>query len=872
MTLAAGTRLGAYEIVGALGAGGMGEVYRARDTRLNREVAIKVLPELFAKDPERLERFGREAQVLASLNHQHIAQIHGIEESFPSTGSGQAGIALVMELVEGDTLAERIARGAIPLDEAVPIARQIAEALEAAHDRGIVHRDLKPANIKVRPDGTVKVLDFGLAKALDAPAPLSGSDAMNSPTLTVRAGATVAGVILGTAAYMAPEQAKGRTLDKRVDIWAFGCVLFEMLTGGAPFAGDSITDLLAAVTRDEPAWVRLPATIPPTIGALLRRSLDKDPRRRLRDIGEARVALEHPDLSEATGERDGPAGDRLPWSFAVTLPPGHRLPLDETPVLALSNDGRMLVYIAASQSGRQLYRREMGDLTAVPIEGTQGAENPFLSPDGEWVGFVAAGWLKKVPIKGGVPLELCAVTALHRGASWATDGRIIFSPAMNTPLMQVDDTGGVPRPLTEIDSARGERSHRWPEVVAEHRAVVFTVGSSAVRHDYDDAEIRLASLDTGETRLLATGARTSRPFGTRLFLQRRATLLQAPFDPRAAAPVRPSATLLEGVAGDATCGSGYFAVGGNVLAYAPVFAVAERLAVFLVDRAGEATRLPLPPRGYFYPRASPDGTRLAFHVADERDLDARGQRGDVWVYDIESNRLWRLSQGNRHTYPCWSPDGTRIAYMKVGAPSGTFVRALDGAGGEAPLWVTPGNTVRGPESWHPDGSRVAVTLIDAEIDTWIVPADGGEAQRLIASPGSRWGAVFSPDGRSIAYTSVEAGAPDVFVQRLDGGERWQVSTEGGMLPVWSRDGRELFYRNGDFMMAAEIEHAGSLRVGPPRTLFRSRFEMRQPPTRNYDVMPDGRFVMLGRAEEGPPSAIHVMVNPFERARQGARRS
>jgi serine/threonine protein kinase/Tol biopolymer transport system component len=851
MPLTPGTRVGPFEIVAPIGAGGMGEVYRARDTRLNRDVAIKVVPELFAKDPDRRERFEREAQVLASLNHPHIAQIHGVEESSDT-------IALVMELVEGETLADRVARGAIALDDAIPIARQIAEALEAAHDRLIIHRDLKPANIKVRPDGTVKVLDFGLAKALDGgvkPTAFANSPTFASPM-------TEMGVILGTAAYMAPEQAKGKALDKRVDIWAFGCVLFEMLTGRAAFAGESITDVLAAVTRDEPAWARVSASIPPALHALLRRCLDKDPRRRLRDIGEARVALEHPDVSVAAAGPEAAAGDRLSWSFAVTLPPGHRLPLDETSILSLSSDGRTLVFIAASQNGRQLYRRNMEDLSAVPIAGTEGAENPFLSPDGEWVGFIATGWLKKVPIHGGVPLELCEVTALHRGATWAPDGRIIFSPAMNTPLMQVDDTGGVPRPLTTIDSARGERSHRWPQVVAEHRAVVFTIGSSAVRHDYDDAEIGIASLDTGETRRLATGARTGRAFGCRLFLQRRATLLQATFDPRAAAPVRASVTLLEGVAGDASCGSGYFAVGGNVLAYAPVSAVAERLAVFLVDRQGQATRLPLPPKGYCYPRLSPDGTRLAFHIADERDLDARGQRGDVWVYDIQSNRLWRLSQGNRHTYPCWSPDGTRIAYMKVGAPSGVCVRSLDGAGGESPLWVTPGNMVRGPDSWHPDGSLVAVTLVDAEIDAWIVATSDGEAHKLIAATGTRWGAVFSPDGRSVAYTSVEGGAPDVFVQRLDGGERWQVSTDGGMGPVWSRDGGELFFRHGDLMMAAEVEHAGSLRIGPPRVLFRSRFELRQPPTRNYDVMPDGRFVMLGRADEGPPSAIHVMVNPF----------
>ena len=864
MALAPGTRLGPYEIVAAIGAGGMGEVYRARDTRLHRDVAIKVLPELFASDGERLERFDREAQVLASLNHPHIAQIHGVEEQ-------GATRALVMELVEGETLADRIARGAIPIDEAILIARQIAEALEAAHERSIIHRDLKPANIKVRPDGTVKVLDFGLAKALEPPTATRDLSpmVMNSPTVTVR-GATAADVILGTAAYMSPEQAKGRPLDRRVDIWAFGCVLFEMLGGTRAFDGDSITEILAAVTRDEPHWDRLTPAIPSSLRVLLQRCLDKDPRSRLRDIGEARVALE----TVKPGHGDEPAdsaGDREPWRFAVTLPPGHRLPLDESSILALSRDGRTLVFIAVSPAGRMLFRRDMASLEAVPIQGTQGAEHPFLSPDTQWVGFVSLGWLKKVPIEGGAPTDLCEVSALHRGATWADDGRIIFSPAMNTPLMQIEDTGGAPRPLTRIDEARGERSHRWPEVIPQHHSVIFTVGTSAVRHDYDDAEIRVASLDGGETRVVATGARTARVFGSRLLLQRRAALLVARFDPRAAAPAKASGTLLDGVAGDASCGSGYFAVGGNVLAVAPVTAVAERLAVFLVDRDGRGTRLPLPPKGYAYPRVSPDGKRLAFHVADERDLDARGTRGDIWVYDIESNRLWRLSQGNRHTYPCWSPDSSRIAYMKIGSPSGTYVRSLDGSG-EFPVWPTQGSSVRGPDSWHPDGSRVAVTLVDKEVDAWIVSTRDGEAHELSDSPGSRWGVVFSPDGDSIAYTSVEGGIADVFVQRLDGGERWQVSIDGGMGPVWSHDGTEIFFHKEDEMMAADIEHAGGLRVGPPRLLFRSRFEMRQPPTRNYDVTPDGKFVMLGRADEGPQSAIHVFVNPFERSRSAGRRA
>jgi serine/threonine-protein kinase len=766
-----------------------------------------------------------------------------------------------MELVDGATLDHMVQPAGIAVDAALPIARQIAEALEAAHDQGIVHRDLKPANIKVRPDGTVKVLDFGLAKAMEATSggatssPLghpSESPTMLSPSGPSGIAATQPGMILGTAAYMSPEQARGRSVDKRADIWAFGCVLYEMLTGRTLFGGGSIADALSSIVRDEPDWGGLPPAVGPRINALLRRCLQKDARRRLRDIGEARLALDEAISTGDPVERaSAEAADTLAFALSITLPPGYWIPLDEAPVLALSRDGRLLVFAAASSEGRQLYRRDLARFGATPIAGTEHAVGPFLSPDARWVGFFADGWLKRVSIDGGMPTSLCEAS-LPRGGSWAPDGRIIFAPAPDSSLMQVPDTGGTPKPLTRLDPNREERSHRWPEVLPDGRSVLFTIGSTRNAQDYDLGEIGIAALDTGDSRIAFRGARMARPAGpAELFVQRRGTLLRAPMDRGGNAPASASQALVEGVAGDAGSGSGYFVTAGRVLAYATAASVAERLGVFIVDRTGQTTRLPAPAKGYRYPRASPDGRRIAVHVADERDLDARGSRGDVWIFDIETKRLSRLSIGGASSYPCWSPDGRRVAFFRAGRPGGVYERPADGSRAETALWAVEAGSVRLPDSWHPHGISLAVQTVGRQVGLWFVSANGtGEPQRFGPDGGNRWGAAFSPDGAFLAYTSMESGVAEVFIEALLGeGGRWQVSTDGGMFPLWSRDGRELVFLCGDTLMSVAVEFAHAVQLGLPAPLFRSPFELRTPPARNFDMLPDGRFVMLGRADD-----------------------
>ena len=543
MPLVIGTRLGPYEIVAPLGAGGMGEVYRARDTKLGRDVAIKVLPTLFTSDPERRARFEREARLLAALNHPHIGAIYGLEDADPSThsassgqaGSGQAAVrALVLELVEGETLADRLTTGPLPVMEVLTIARQIAEALEAAHEKGIVHRDLKPANIKITPAAVVKVLDFGLAKACADDG--SGPDLSQSPTVT--AGDTREGVILGTAAYMSPEQARGRSLDKRTDNWAFGCVLFEMLTGRSTFAGDTISDTIVAILERDPDWRLLPATTPSAIQHLLRRCLQKDLHRRLRDVGDARLDIEEalaepiaiagPARLEVRGGRrqrlvgavtllaiggvlGSLVGVRLKTEprlltppaahFVVSLAPSERLAGLDFPAVAISPDGSRVAYVATRGGRPQLLVRPMSSLEATPMPGTADAISPFFSPDNRWIAFFAEGKLKKVPVSGGAPITLCDAP-IGFGGSWGSDDVIVFASASGSGLSQVPAAGGTPTRVTTIDTQNGEFSHRWPELLPDGRTVLFTVGTLG---SWDDAQIVAQSLSSGQRRVLIQG-------------------------------------------------------------------------------------------------------------------------------------------------------------------------------------------------------------------------------------------------------------------------------------------------------------------------------------------------------------------------------
>ncbi len=890
MTLAAGAHLGPHEIVSLIGAGGMGEVYQAHDTKLGRDVAIKVLPEAFAHDPQRLSRFQREAKLLASLNHSNIATIHGLEES---NGTHY----LVMELVPGETLRERVKReGPVPVEEALAIAEQIAEALEAAHEKSIIHRDLKPANVKVTPEGKVKVLDFGLAKAFAGEE--SGSDPSNSPTLSQAA--TVQGVILGTAAYMSPEQARGKAVDKRTDIWAFGCVLYELLTGRQAFVGEHITDILAAVMRAEPDWSRLPSATPTKVRDLLRRCLEKDKTRRLRDAGDASIemdeALAAPGVSlTATAPATKGWRQALLWSMAssvatailaaivvwnlkpaaprgaarptvrlmVTLPPTDRLALtlaSLNPVVALSPDGSRLVYVANHGDSTQLYVRAIDGFEVKPIPGTDGAATPFFSPDGQSVGFFTGGKLKKISLSGGAPLTLCSAAG-NRGASWGSDDTIIFTPFFTAGLSRVSAAGGMPKPLTVPDHKKGEYSHRWPEVLPGGKAVLFTVWSSSGA-SFDDAQIDVLSLETGERRVLIEGGTYARyvPSG-HLVYARAGGLLAVPFDLKRLQVTGPPVSVLEGVSMSPTTGAAAFSSSADgSLAYVPGALVGSETLLW-VDRSGVAQPLPAPPRGYMAPRVSPDGQRLAVAI--------EASNSGLWLYDPARSTLTRLIEGGVIIpWPIWTPDGKRVTFLSaLSGPVDLHWAPADGSG--IPERLTTDENYKVPGSWSPDGQVLAFSELSPTNgwDVWVLKLEGDRKPRpFLQTPSNESIPMFSPDGRWLAYESDESGREEIYVRPFPGpGSKWQISADGGTEPVWARSGRELFYRNGDKMMAADIATQPSFSARKPKVLFEGHYESYGPFSSYYDVSPDGqRFLMVKENQQGTSaSQINVVLNWFE---------
>ncbi len=776
-----GKKISHYNVTEKLGAGGMGEVYRATDTKLNRDVALKVLPEVFANDAQRMARFSREAQVLASLNHPNIASIYGLEES--------GGVrCLVLELVEGPTLAERIAAGPLPTEEALNIARQIAEALEAAHEKGIIHRDLKPANVKVTPEGTVKVLDFGLAKALeDDP---SSIDISESPTLSVAA--TQAGVILGTAAYMSPEQARGQAVDKRADIWSFGVVLYEMLTGKRTFSGETISDTLAAVLRAEVDWVALPADTPASIRKLLRRCLDKDRKRRLHAIGEARIAIEEYLADPAAASvlistptvAPQPLWQRaLPWAvagvfalaFVVSLwspwssptPPSPlRLEVKVSPdeplftgtgaAAVLSPDGKTLAYVAESGGTRRLYLRPLDQLEATLLSGTEGARDPFFSPDGRWVAFFTDNALKKVSVTGGAPLTLCE-TQINRGGTWGPDDTIVFASHTSAGLSRIPATGGTPEEITT--RSEGELSHRWPHFLPNGKAVLFTQDQGAT---YDDATIEALVLRTGERKVLHEGGTYPRylPSGStgHLVYVREATLFAAPFDPDRVEVTGQPAPVLEGVASlgaPANGGAQYAFSPTGTLVYLAGAASSSVYSLVRADRSGKATPLSDDQRFYGYPRLSPDGRRVALRVGEAASWD-------IWVYETERGTMSRLTfQGNSNDSPTWTPDGQRIAFSSDrdgGAPNIYWKRA-DGAGAAERL--TTSKNRQSPWSFSPDGKRLAFHENSPETvqDLWVLPLEGERKPELfLATPSLECAPSFPPAAAGLPTGRTNRGA------------------------------------------------------------------------------------------------------------------
>jgi Tol biopolymer transport system component len=855
MPLTPGTRLGPYQIVATLGAGGMGEVYRGHDMRLSRDVAIKILPPALANDPDRLARFSREARVLASLNHPNIAYIHGFEES--STMH-----ALVMELVDGDTLADRLARGAIPVEEAMHIARQLTDALDAAHERGIVHRDLKPANIKVTPDGTVKVLDFGLAKAQDQPA----SDTLHSASMTSPALMSRAGVILGTAAYMSPEQAKGAVVDKRSDIWAFGCVLYEMLTGRRVFGGDSVTETLAAVMRDEIHLEQLPATTPPIVARMIARCLERDPKRRLRDIGEARITLDEAigrssDVVAPTRAASAPAvparlSRAVPWIVAAAAlgiaayfavgarptttresleleigPPqdAHFLIDSNSGNVLLSPDGTKILFRAAKPPRDSLWLRSLARDDARPLSGTENAQYPFWAPDSRRLAFFARGQLKTLDTAAGLP-QVIADAPNGRGGSWGDDDVILFVPAGGGTIYRIPADGGEAAAVTRLDTARGENAHYWPHILPGHRKFLYFVRST---HPQNNG-IYIAGLDgSGATRLVSSlsSGIYAPPLdgspGHLLWVQNGELLAQA-FDPDRAALSGQPAAIASGVRViESQRGMVASVSRTGAIAWASARAGLGRFASF--DRDGRrGDLLSIEEGDLFHQTISPDGGRLLY----TRVVNGTA---DIFLYDFATRNSRRITLSPDYDeQPLWSPDGAEMAHAGSEAGVRSLMRVrLDGS--MPPAELIRGATEASPAAWSPDRRYLLVSssVPDGGADIMLIPVDDPKRiTPLLTGAANEVAAVFSPDGRWIAFSSDRSGRLETYVVRFRGeqsppalgGEPFQITSDGGfVLPGgWRRDGREIVFQSpGARVTAVPVDARGErVAAGQPVTLFR----------------------------------------------------
>ena len=893
MAIPPGRRLGPYEILSAIGAGGMGEVYKARDTRLERIVAIKVLPTHLADRSDLRERFEREAKTIASMNHPHICVLYDIGQ--------QDGIDyLVMEYLEGETLAQRLQKGPLPLEQVLRFAIEIADALDKAHRKGVTHRDLKPGNIMLTKSGS-KLLDFGLAKLKQEVSP-ANLDLTELPT--AKEPLTAQGAILGTLQYMAPEQIEGKEVDARTDIFAFGAVVYEMLTGQRAFQGKSQASLIAKILEIDPAPISsLQPMTPPALDRVVKKCLAKEPEKRwqaasdvcdeLKWIAEGGSQIASMPASQkkekhALGQRElllglaalllvaviaslvtkflKPSSAPSPQQVSrvtITLPPGRQLAgMDAAPSVAISPDGSHLAYVARQGSAQQIYLRAMDRIEAGPITETDGAVNPFFSPDGQWLGFFADGKLKKVSLSGGTPLVV-GEAAAPNGASWGGQGTIVFSPANVSPLLQVPEAGSAATLASHFE--KQENSHRWPEFLADGKTILFSAGYTA--GNWTSAEITLQPPGSAARRNLLPGtAPQYTPTGHLIFAQG-GNLMAVPFDSQRLAVIGTAVPVVEGVLQSASNGSAQFSISNTgSLVYVSGGLRSNQAKLVWVSRNGTEQPLAAPGHNYVYPRLAPDGRRVAFAIAEE-------QGAQIWIYDLQE-KLTRLTfEGIANNVPTWSPDGKHIAFLSNRDDGdNVFWQMADGSGGLERL--TTSEFLHAPLSFSPDGQLL--TFIEANpktgYDIWVLHVSDRKAQPFIRTPFNETVPQFFPlDGRWLAFVSNESGRNEIYVQAYLGpGGKWQISTDGGTEPVWNRNGRELFYRNGNKMMAVDITTQPGFSAGKPHILFEGPYVPTPATFPNYDVSLDGqRFLMLkpSEQEQAAQTQINVVLNWFEELKQ-----
>ena len=912
-----GPRLGQYVVESKLGEGGMGVVYEGTDTRLGRKVALKLLHESVVQDAERMARFEREARVLASLNHANIAAIHGLEEA-----DGQT--FLVLEYVPGDTLADRIARGPLPLKEALAICRQIAEGIEAAHEQGIVHRDLKPANIKITPSGQVKVLDFGLAKT----AAVSASADRLSEAATATAEMTQVGMVMGTAAYMSPEQACGKPVDRRTDVWAFGCVLFETISGRRTFGGDTMTEVLAAVLERSPDWGAVPATVPENVKCLLRRCLTKDQHSRLRDLGDARLELEET-LSGLVGSAEkAPVRTHAFWPalaaacilaasaigvwawlqargapapevvrFTHQLPAGHRMLPSWNPSVMFAPDGKSVGFGYPVAGTWTAFRRSINELVQEPLGGVANLGSPVFSPDGRWVVMVddMNQALKKVAVGGGAPVPLTAVDMFGRG-DWGKDGYIYFTDRYPGAVVRIPETGGAKEPVTTLNAQKAEFTHRHTQILPGGKAIIFTVVTAGME-SYNDARVELHVLGTTQRKILVQGGFGARysPSGHIVYANA-GSLYAVPFDVKSLETTGLPIKVIDGVQMSTNTGSAYFDVSGaGALAYVPGAAEGGARTLVWVDRHGMADTLPLKPASYLFPRISPDAKSLAVEI--------EGATHNLYRYDFARTVMTKLTTDGLSHAPVWTPDGKDICFRSWKAGTMTMWE-MPADQSHSEVRLTTIGARQSAVSVSPDGRYLAYNQMadmgvpSAQADTgmsgdmeamgtgsdiWVLPLQGDDRtpRRFKGSKFDEASARFSRDGKWLAYCSNESGKTEVYVEPWPGpGWKIQLSSEGGADPLFSRTADEIFYRDGDKMMVVPYKTAGGFDPGKPSLLWEGHYSQGMSSScgpagvssANYDVTADGqRFLMIKDSDQDIGStSIVIVLNWAEEMRRSAR--